>query len=135
MRRAVACGLKAEKLVLPLTWFRGALEIEGIHPLELGWLRYKVRTDRRPTLPRENPLLFYPKRAWEFAAHHARWIKIFWKYQRRAKAIEADPDKLLYNDLAIEPVREGEDESLEMMQEHAHRIQDPRKRKELHLAS
>jgi hypothetical protein len=135
MRRAVACGLKAEKLVLPLTWFRGALEIEGIHPLELGWLRYKVRTDRRPTLSRENPLLFYPKRAWEFAAHHARWIKIFWKYQRRAKAIEADPDKLLYNDLAIEPVHEDEEESLEMMQVHAHRIQDPRKLKEMQKAS
>ncbi len=135
MRRAVACGLKAEKLILPLTWFRGSVPIEGIHPLELGWLRHKVRKDRRPTLPIENPLIFYTRRVWDFFTHHARWTRVFWKHYRAARSIEADPDKMHYTDLAIEPVHEDEEAQLEMMQEHAHRITDPRKQAEMQKAS
>ena len=38
---------------------------EGVHPLEGGALRLKFRRDRRHGMPRENPLLFYPRFAAE----------------------------------------------------------------------
>ena len=41
-----------------LMWFWGCVTIEKIHPLEGGYLRRKVRTDRRPGLPVEPALLF-----------------------------------------------------------------------------
>ena len=44
-----------------LIWFYGCVTIEKIHPLEGGYLRRKVRPDRRPGLPMENPLIFYPR--------------------------------------------------------------------------
>ncbi len=40
-----------------LIWFYGCVTVEKIHPLEGGYLRRKVRTDRRPGLPIENPLM------------------------------------------------------------------------------
>ena len=36
-----------------LIWFYGCVIVEKIHPLEGGYLRRKVRRDRRPGLPIE----------------------------------------------------------------------------------
>jgi hypothetical protein len=41
---------------------------DGVQPLEGGLFRRKCRTQRRPGLPRENPLVFYPRRMWEFVS-------------------------------------------------------------------
>ena len=38
---------------------------DKVQPLEGGYFRRKVRTQRRPGLPTENPLVFYPRRVWE----------------------------------------------------------------------
>ena len=46
--------------------FSGAARIEGVHPLQFGFVRRKVRTQRRHGLPIENPLIFYPRRAVDF---------------------------------------------------------------------
>ena len=37
------------------------IEYEGVHPLEGGVFRLKFRRDRRAGLPRESPLVFYPR--------------------------------------------------------------------------
>ena len=44
------------------------IHFDGVQPLEGGVLRRKCRTQRRPGLPRENPLVFYPRRLWEFVS-------------------------------------------------------------------
>ena len=51
MRRAVATGISPGKMLFLLIWFYGCVTIEKIHPLEGGYLRRKVRTDRRPGMP------------------------------------------------------------------------------------
>ena len=61
MRRAAATRISPGKMMFLLLWFHGCVTIEKIHPLEGGYLRRKVRTDRRPGFPVENPLMFYPK--------------------------------------------------------------------------
>ncbi len=61
LRRAIATGTSPGKTMFFITWFNGCIDIEGIHPLEGGFLRRKHRTSRRSGLPLENPLIFYPK--------------------------------------------------------------------------
>ena len=56
MRRAVATGISPGKMMFLLIWFYGCVTLEKIHPLEGGYLRRKVRRDRRPGLPFEPPL-------------------------------------------------------------------------------
>jgi hypothetical protein len=79
LRRGVASGLKPRKIVDALTVFSGATWIEGMHPLQFGFVRRKVRTQRRYGMPWENPLVFYPRRVIEIAltpqAHeHGPWL-------------------------------------------------------------
>ena len=59
------------------------------------------RTTRRPGLPRENPLLFYPRRAWEILSTFAEMGKYYLWLQRLRKRIEAHPKAATYTDLAL----------------------------------
>ena len=65
LRRAVASGINPRKIVDAMTVFSGSSRIEGVHPLQFGYVRRKVRTQRRHG-PIVNPLVFYPWRAWDF---------------------------------------------------------------------
>ncbi len=69
-------------------------ENEGVHTLEGGVVRRKRRRSRRPTLPLEPALLFYPK----FAIETARKLLSYWRGFRREKAllkrVLADPGPL-----------------------------------------
>ena len=114
MRRAVACGISPGKMLFLLIWFYGCVTLEKIHPLEGGYLRRKVRTDRRPGLKRENPLLFYPRYALDLAAKHLAIGRIVWRMHRVRKGIKADPDRASYMDLALTPVPDDELDSLDM---------------------
>src|ERR1700733_741437 len=62
MRRAVATKLNRSKLLNLLTIFSGSVQIEGVHPLQFGFVRRKVRTQRRHGMPIVHPLVFYPWR-------------------------------------------------------------------------
>ncbi len=61
LRRAIATGTSAGKTMFFITRFNGCIDIEKIHPLEVGFLRRRFRTSRRSNLPLENPLIFCPK--------------------------------------------------------------------------
>src|SRR4029077_53668 len=61
LRRARASGINPKKIVDALTIFSGSVRIEGVHPLQFGFLRRKIRTSRPQGLALENPLLFYPR--------------------------------------------------------------------------
>jgi hypothetical protein len=56
------------------------------HPLECGFLRRKVRSDRRPGFPIEPAWRFYPKYLSETAAKLVRWS---WLYLRLRRSILA----------------------------------------------
>jgi hypothetical protein len=90
---------------------------EKVHTLEGGVVRRKRRRSRRPTLPLEPALVFYPK----FALECLRKAWNYWRGFRRAKAlvakIEADPARWDYMDDAIRPLGDNEMAALDLFHE------------------
>ena len=120
IRRAVASGSPAKKVVWPLLWFWATHEIEGVHPVEAGYVRLKVRTERRPGMPIENPLVFYPKFAANFLWKGAHWLHLFWKVRQIARKVEADPRRFEYMDTSLTPAVDDREafDALEMIHTH-----------------
>jgi len=116
MRRATASGISAGKMMFLLLWFHGCISIEKIHPLEGGYMRRKYRLDRRPGLPIESPLVFYPRYAWESVSKHAKFLRLIWRYYWFRQSLKRDPEAKNYRDVALTPVADDELETLEMMQ-------------------
>jgi Radical SAM superfamily len=114
MRRAVACGMRARLIGGMTFWFYGSVAIEGVHPLQAGFFRRKYRRDRRPTLPRESPFIFYPRYAWEIVSKNVRLVALALTYYRLCRRVEADPAKAAYRDLALTPVTDDELGELEI---------------------
>jgi hypothetical protein len=114
LRRAAATSISLGKMMFLLLWFYGCVTIERIHPLEGGYFRRKVRTDRRPGLPRVNPLLFYPVYAAEIVVKHLKIGRLIWSMSRVRRAIRRDPNARNYSDVALTPVADGDFDALEM---------------------
>ena len=118
IRRAAALpnGRPKPKMRLML-WFYMMHRIENLHPLESGIFRRKYRTDRRPGMKIESPVVFYPKYAWEVLTQgrplHRMVAGAYAIYRRVAR----DPAASSYTDLAITPCDENELETLEMFTE------------------
>jgi hypothetical protein len=113
LRRVAANPLGRTKTTLTtILWFYLALKYEGVHPLEAGVFRLKFRRDRRPSLKRESPFVFYPRYIAETLVKAWR----AWSFYRTTRAmldeIEASPERWTYTDLAIAPPRENEFEAL-----------------------
>jgi Radical SAM superfamily len=100
LRRAVASGLKPRKMADVMTAFSAAARIEGVHPLQCGIIRRKVRTSRRHGMPIVNPFVFYPLRAIEFVSVVAQWLSVGLRYHRIKKRVVADPSSKSYVDEA-----------------------------------
>ena len=111
LRRAVVSGLKPKKMANILTAFAGGSRIEGVHPLQLGVIRRKDRTQRRSGLPIENPLVFYPRRVVEQALTIGQWLTLAYTYRSIMKRVLADADRARYIDEALR-VAPREDETL-----------------------
>ncbi|MCG8361590.1 MAG: radical SAM protein [Kiloniellales bacterium] len=118
MRRAASVGQKAKKMIWPIMWFYASIMFEGCHPVEGGYWRYKVRTQRRSGLPIENPLIFYSRRAVEQVVAIYRWTGLYRMLKKIADRVDADPAKLEYKDLALTPTSEELEMDLEMMKVH-----------------
>ncbi|MGI8468904.1 MAG: B12-binding domain-containing radical SAM protein [Pyrinomonadaceae bacterium] len=116
LRRAIATRTSAGKTMFFITWFKGCIDIEKIHPLEGGFLRRKFRTSRRSGLPIENPLIFYPKVFAETLLKQIRWISLYLKLRLIYRKVKTDPLKLKYTDLALTPVTDDELETRELFQ-------------------
>jgi len=101
MRRAAACGLSVGKVMFMMLWFFFSIRYDRVHPLESGYFRLKFRRDRRPTLPRESALVFYPRYAWETLRSHfwmGYWILRMNNVRRR---IKADARRRQYSDVSL----------------------------------
>ncbi|AMN42004.1 B12-binding domain-containing radical SAM protein [Rhodoplanes sp. Z2-YC6860] len=101
LRRAAASVVGLGKVANGATIFSGATSIEGLHPLQCGIGRRKVRTQRRAGYPIENPFTFYPRRAVEITFEWSRWGWRFWWIRRLRKRIAADPASSRYSDEAL----------------------------------
>jgi hypothetical protein len=101
LRRAAASGLPVRKIVDALTIFSGSVRIEGVHPLQFGYVRRKVRTQRRYGMPIMNPLLFYPWRVVDFLTTAVRWAALVRRYRAIMRRILADPTTQGYVDDAL----------------------------------
>ena len=116
LRRTHALGGDIQKTRMYVGWYHHFPVNLGIHPVEGGLLRLPARTQRRPGLPREKPLIFYPR----YLYREIRDILIFRRVVRRLREINdqilADPNRLDYRDAAINPAAEAEYGSLGLYQ-------------------
>ncbi|SLN27570.1 B12-binding domain-containing radical SAM protein [Oceanibacterium hippocampi] len=114
MRRMIASGNKPERIWAHALQFHGSIKFEKVHPLQGGYFRRKIRTERRSTLPIESPLVFYPRRLVEILTTYvpfALYAADLWLLCQRIKREQRGQS---YTDLALSPVEEADEESLEM---------------------
>src|ERR1700677_1956869 len=101
LRRAVASGINPRKIVDAMTVFSGSSRIEGVHPLQFGYVRRKIRTQRRYGLPIVNPLAFYPRRALDFIKVAANWLILAARYRAILRRVLAEKPGAAYFDESL----------------------------------
>jgi radical SAM superfamily enzyme YgiQ (UPF0313 family) len=116
LKRAVATGINPSRLADMIFQFYGSYFYEKLHPLQTGLIRRKVRSQRRSTLPRENPLVFYPRRLWEILTTYIPGLMFQSRLHRLRKRIKRNPATRQYTDIAITPLQDLEQDHLEMYQ-------------------
>jgi radical SAM superfamily enzyme YgiQ (UPF0313 family) len=115
MRRAAATGINAGNMMFLLLWYWACEKLEKVHPLQGGYFRRKYRKDRRPELPVESPLVFYPKYATELVYKHVRLAAQIVRYGRFRYQLKRDPEAKNYMDVALTPVLEEDTSKLELL--------------------
>jgi radical SAM superfamily enzyme YgiQ (UPF0313 family) len=105
-RRAKASGIKPVRLLNHILQFYFTFIQENVHPLQGGYLRRKLRRERRAGLPRETPLVFYFRRIWEVLETHVKLAAFYLYLHRIRRRVERDPSP--YTDAALAPVDRGE---------------------------
>ncbi|MBB3645766.1 hypothetical protein FHX14_001945 [Rhizobium sp. BK619] len=114
LRRAVATGVPLARLVKVLVSFATTVPLENVHPLQSGLLRLKTPSERRPDLPRENPLVFWPRFAWETFRKHASLAGTIIGLTISAFLISREAKSKTYMDQALTPVADDEEETLSL---------------------
>jgi hypothetical protein len=103
MRRAVVSGINRTKVLDSLTIFSGAARIEGVHPLQFGFFRRKLRKQRRSGLPVLNPLAFHAWRLFDFLKVTSQWLRLIVRYRRIMARVMKDPASRTHFDEALRP--------------------------------
>ena len=124
MRRAAATGLNRTKVIDAVTLFSSTSRIEGVHPLQFGFVRRKIRTQRRYGMPIVNPLIFYPWRAGDFIKVAFRWSKLVRRYRKMMRGVMADPRAHFYTDHSLEPLPSGNAPMSDFVAAYADKIPD-----------
>jgi radical SAM superfamily enzyme YgiQ (UPF0313 family) len=101
-RRAKASGIKPVRLLNHILQFYFTFIQENVHPLQGGYFRRKSRRQRRAGLPRESPLVFYPRRVWEVLETHVKLAAFYLYLHRIRRRVERDPRP--YMDSALTPI-------------------------------
>jgi radical SAM superfamily enzyme YgiQ (UPF0313 family) len=107
MRRGEVDGINRTKLFDMLTIFLGAPTIEDVHGLQFGFIRRKVRTQRRYGMPIVNPLIFYPWRIYDFVSRGLKWVKLLRLHRAIQRRVLADPNVKSYTDESLTPLAAG----------------------------
>ncbi|MEE8189991.1 MAG: radical SAM protein [Candidatus Scalindua sediminis] len=114
MQRAVASGHNPNRVMLHIHQLHGTVKYEGVYPIQGGFLRRKIRTQRRPGMPQENPFIFYPRRVWETISVLIPLGLYYLKLRSIRKKIKRDPERHSYMDKALIPVKETEGDLFRM---------------------
>jgi hypothetical protein len=101
-RRAKASGIKPVRILNHILQFYFTFIQENLHPLQGGYFRRKVRKSRRSGLPREDALVFYPRRVREIVETHAK-LGAFYLYLHRIRR-RVERDDRPYADPALTPL-------------------------------
>jgi hypothetical protein len=115
LRRAVVTNLPMLSFMKVLVQFTTMMQVEKVHPLQSGLIRLKHITERRPGLPREAAPRFYARCLWNLITNNLRLIGTVWWMWRLMRRIERDPDRHQYMDQALTPVREDDEETLDLL--------------------
>jgi len=115
LRRAAAMGVPMGNLVKYLLTFSTTDRLEGVHPLQGGILRLKHPSERRPGLPREANWVFWPRFVWETVRNHVQLAAMAARLLVWKAAIARDPHARDYRDLALTPVRDDDEQTLELL--------------------
>lgn len=131
LRRAAATGVRTTSIMKLLMWFSTSVDVEHVHPLQGGVVRFKDRLDRRPGLPIEPAWRFYPRHALETVSKSAKLLWLLARLEMQRRRIEKSAEKASYMDAALMPVVDDETETLEIFNQseaargavrHAHNI-------------
>ena len=117
LRRAIADGIPAKRLMMSLVVFRGMPLIEHVHPLQGGYFRRKIRRTRRPGLPRENAILFHTRFFIQTFAKGVRFLRLLRQVNRIRRRAMLDHAARPYTDVALTPLPPESEDQLELMQE------------------
>lgn len=104
MRRAAAFGRNPKRVMEIALEFYGCFRFEHVHPLQGGFLRRKIRTQRRPGFAIEHPLIFHPRRAWEILSTYSGlflYALRVWLLYKRVRRETRNGAGLDYRDAAI----------------------------------
>ena len=115
LRRAAATGVPMGSLVKVLVTFAMMVPLEKVHPLQAGIFRLKHPSERRPGLPRESALVFWPRYFWDTLRKHAVLAGTIARLVLAKLAIDRDPQAKSYMDEALAPVHEDGDVRLDLL--------------------
>jgi hypothetical protein len=118
-RRGAASPKRKGMNIDEIIEFYSMYAVERMHPLEGGILRKKFRRDRRPGLPRANPLVFYPAYAIETVVKMAKFAWYYGRAHLIHKRIYSDPKRKDYTDVALTPPTAEEFEELGLFRQTA----------------
>ena len=119
LRRAAANKLPMMSFVKALVQFLTMMQLEKVHPLQSGLFRMKHPSERRPGLPREHALSFYPRHVARLVWRNAQLVGTTLWLLRLKRQIERDPNRLLYTDQALTPIGDHEEETYDHLSKTA----------------
>ncbi len=82
--------------------------VDGVQPLESGFIRRRVRRERRPGLPIEHPLVFYPKYLRRALVGYGKALAMLIPLSIERRRLKRDPQAKHYRDQALTPVDDQE---------------------------
>jgi radical SAM superfamily enzyme YgiQ (UPF0313 family) len=115
LRRAIVTNIPLLSFIKVLVQFTIMMQVEKVHPLQSGLFRLKRVSERRPGLPPEPALTFYPRQVRILVANNLKLISTIWWMIRLKRRLERDPDRHRYMDQALTPVREDDEKTLDLL--------------------
>ena len=115
LRRAIVTKIPLMSFIKVLVQFTTMMQVEKVHPLQSGLFRLKHIAERRPGLPPESVLAFYPRFLWSLVANNLKLVSTIWWMLKLKRRIERDPDRHRYMDQALTPVRDDDEETLDLL--------------------
>jgi len=113
LHRAAATRISLGKMLSMLLSFWTLSLVERTHPLEGGYLRRRVRTERRPGLPIVPAWRFWPVEAGGLVVKHVRMGAMAARLLLVRHRLKRDPAARDYRDLALTPT--GDEAALALL--------------------